>query len=81
MSRDTTSGDNLDIAADLQQQLNESSLERVRRAAAPESHPDFDGKHCLECGEKLPKLRLTMARIYCVLCQTAIEKAKKVGVR
>ena len=69
--------DNLDIAAGLQQLLNDAAEARVRQMAAPERHPDFDGKHCFECGEKIPVERIRLGRMRCVLCQTAKEKKER----
>ena len=68
------SSDNLDIAAELQQLLNDAGLEKIRRLAAPETHPDFDGKHCLECDEPIPAARLKLFKVRCILCQTLKEK-------
>lgn len=31
------------------EQINAAGLERVRQLLEPESHPDFDGKHCIDC--------------------------------
>jgi RNA polymerase-binding transcription factor DksA len=71
------SSDNLDVAADLQQAMNEEATARVQRAAAPETSPDFDGEHCIVCGDEIPEARLMLRRIRCVLCQTAKEKRER----
>lgn len=52
-------------------------LERVRVQALPETHPDFDGTHCLDCGDQLPAARLLLGRIRCVVCQEAVETRAK----
>lgn len=41
-----------------------------------ETHPDFDGTHCVEsdCGEPIPQLRLTLGKVRCVACQALREK-------
>jgi len=72
--KDTAHGDNLDVAADLQQKLNDAGLAEVQRRAQPETHPDFDGKHCISCGNEIPKLRLKLNKIRCVYCQEAKER-------
>lgn len=69
--------DNLDEAAELQQKLNDSATAKVRNKLAPEIHPDFDGKHCVDCADDMPKLRLKMRRVRCVICQTVKEKRDK----
>lgn len=45
----------------------------------PESHPNFDGTHCVEedCGVQIPQARLAMGKVRCVDCQTLIEKRHK----
>jgi len=73
----TSNSDNLDIAAELQQRLNDAAEARVRQLAAPERHPDFDGKHCVECGDEVIKERLKLGKVRCVLCQTAKEKRER----
>lgn len=40
-------------------------------ALRPQHHPDFDGAHCIECGDDLPAVRLQMGRIRCTECQNA----------
>lgn len=73
----TGGSDNLDTAAELQQRLNDAAEARVRQLAAPERHPDFDGKHCVDDGAVIPKERLALGRIRCVLCQIAKEKKNR----
>ncbi|MDI6976631.1 hypothetical protein [Serratia sp. Se-RSBMAAmG] len=67
--------------ADLAQliQLNESAYlqEQARKANAPESHPDFDGVHCVDCDDTLPEVRLKAGRVRCTTCQSDIEKRAK----
>ena len=60
-------------------QLSEiaSLRERARELNAPQTHQDFDGKNCVECGDEMPKERLAMQRVRCVHCQTAIEEKRK----
>ncbi len=59
------------------EQINASGLERVRRLLAPESHPDFDGKHCIDCDSLLPKQRLQAGRIRCTDCQSLLEQLRR----
>lgn len=73
----TSNSDNLDIAAELQQRLNDAAEARVRQLAAPERHPDFDGIHCVDCGEKVVKERLKLGKVRCVLCQITLEKRNR----
>lgn len=48
-------------------------LRKARKALAPEQHPDFDGKHCVECAAQIPRARLLLQRVRCVFCQEAAE--------
>lgn len=68
--------DELDLASDRELRFREQALKEVRDALV-ETDPEFDGKHCLTCHSKMPKLRLDMGRIHCVHCQTALENRGK----
>lgn len=57
--------------------LNEDALREARKLAQPETHPDFDGSHCVVCGEKIPKARLKLGRVRCVECQEKLERNRK----
>lgn len=52
------------------------ALARAVGKSAPESHPDFDGVHCIECAEPIPAERLLLHRIYCVECQRVRERRR-----
>lgn len=71
---DTEVYDEGDIASALERGFIAQALERHKEKMKPESHPDFDGTHCLDCDVEIPKLRLEMGKIRCVDCQTLIEK-------
>lgn len=66
-----------DIASALERGFIAHALNRHKEKVAAESHPDFDGECCLDCGADIPKLRLEMGRIRCVDCQTELEKRNK----
>lgn len=36
-------------------QEREKKLQEIQNAVKPEIHPDFDGQHCVECGEDIFK--------------------------
>ncbi|MEX3984154.1 TraR/DksA C4-type zinc finger protein [Paraburkholderia sp. EG287A] len=65
--------DPLDEAAALSSAIADAAIEEVRRANAPEKHPDFDGESCVECGELIPKERLALGKVRCVHCQGRLE--------
>ncbi|GBG14353.1 paraquat-inducible protein A [Novimethylophilus kurashikiensis] len=69
--------DPIDEATALAATLTEGAIAAARRASAPESHPDFDGENCLECGDEIPKDRLALGKIRCVKCQTDLEHRRK----
>lgn len=75
MSGDNHS-DNLDQAAFIQDIINNTGVAKAALQVAPQTHPDFDGKNCVNCEDSLPKVRLTMGRIRCVACQTLLEKKR-----
>lgn len=57
-----------------QETLMNSAIAAASKAAGPQTHPDFDGVHCLECDSEIPQQRLAMGRIYCVPCQSLKER-------
>lgn len=65
--------DENDRASHAEYSHNLDSIERIRALAKPESHPDFDGRRCVECGEPIPKPRLALGKVRCVSCQERIE--------
>lgn len=71
--------DLIDDAANMTQIHLEKDIANARAGVEPESHPDFDGKHCVEehCGVAIPKGRLEHGRVRCVNCQAAIEERRR----
>lgn len=57
--------------------LTDGAIAAARRANAPETHPDFDGETCVECGEDIPKERLALGKIRCIGCQSILELRQK----
>lgn len=72
--------DDLDVAAQLTQQLADAAVADVRRAAAPQQVQCIDGSwpnpEC-ECGEPIPEARLRLGRIRCVDCQEILERGHR----
>lgn len=56
------------------------ALTRQVGKSAPESHPDFDGEHCIACDEPIPLARLALHRIYCIECQKKRESVRARGL-
>lgn len=50
---------------------------RARELNRPQTHPDFDGVHCLECDVEIPQKRLEAGRIRCVDCQEEADEAAR----
>ena len=44
---------------------------------AAQTHPDFDGVHCVDCDVEIPAERLAWGRVRCTACQEIIELKKK----
>ncbi len=66
-----------DQAALHQMNENQQALAKIQAKLAPESHPDFDGEHCIDCDKEIPEARLAMGRIRCVYCQEILENRSK----
>ncbi len=68
--------DNADLPIALFQAAAES---RARGRSAPESHPDFDGRTCVEpdCGAEIPAGRLALGKVRCVECVARQELKDK----
>ena len=67
--------------ADSPIELHRAESERQARGhSAPESHPGFDGSHCVDCGDDVPVARLALGRIRCVPCQEVLESRKARGL-
>ena len=65
--------DPFDEASDIEIAERDEAIMRTRKLTAPETHPDFDYQHCIECGEEIPKPRLILGKIRCVDCQRQLE--------
>lgn len=69
--------DEVEKAQMLQLQEIAHLTNKARELSRPQSHPDFDGKHCLDCDEPIPEVRLKNGYILCVDCKTIQEKEDK----
>lgn len=69
--------DEAEIASALEIGFIAHALEMHKAKVAPESHPDFDGEHCVDCDDKIHEVRLTMGKVRCVHCQEFLEKKGK----
>ena len=70
--------DPADIANDTLEVCQADAERRARGKSAPESHPDFDGIHCVqeECGVEIPAGRLALGKVRCRDCQELLETNK-----
>ena len=73
----TQESDESDRATRIEQMFTEDAVADARRLAAPETHPDFDGKHCVNCDAKIPAARLALAKVRCVDCQSQVEQKQR----
>ena len=69
--------DETDYAQHLQLMEQADIARRAREMNRPQTHPNFDGKHCLECDIEMPPARLQAGRIRCVDCQEEVEAAER----
>lgn len=60
------------------QQLREQAdiQSRAMQLNRPETHPDFNGTECVECGIEIPLARLKMHKVRCVDCQNELEQER-----
>jgi RNA polymerase-binding transcription factor DksA len=68
----------MEMAQKLEESERESGVQRIRdKARQRESHPDFDGEHCIDCEDDIPAERLAMGKIRCVPCQLVLERVRR----
>lgn len=63
-----------DEASELEQTLRDSGVAAARQLAQPETHPDFDGQHCVDCDDPIHPRRLELGKVRCVDCQHVLER-------
>lgn len=66
-----------DIANERAEQHLEKALAQQQARSGPESHPDFDGEHCIACDDEIPAARLALGKIRCVACQSRLEAQRR----
>lgn len=71
------SGDEADQAQQINEEFTEKSIAACRAKAQAETHPDFDGIHCVDCDEPIPEARLKMGKVRCVYCQQKKERQEQ----
>jgi RNA polymerase-binding transcription factor DksA len=69
--------DEVDLAQMQAQNQLDALLAAHQEKMKPETHPDFDGESCIECGNTIPQGRLAIGKIRCVECQRALELFNK----
>ena len=67
----------LELAEATTEHQRNAALAAAAAATQAQSHPDFDGTHCIDCEVHMPLQRLAMGRIRCVPCQTAVEHRER----
>lgn len=63
-----------EYASEYSNNMVSAALKVAQEANKAETHPDFDGSSCIECGDEIPEGRLALGKIRCVICQSAREK-------
>lgn len=63
-----------EMAERLERAQREYLIQQASARTLPESHPHFDGAHCVECDMPIPRARLDLGKIRCVPCQTTKER-------
>ena len=67
-----------DVAGETIETCLADAQRRALGRSAPESHPDFDGVHCVEqdCGAEIPEARIVLGKVRCVECQQRLERGR-----
>jgi len=66
--------DESDMASRAEARLVLDALEAQRKRMIVKLDPDFDGVHCVECGDEIPAERLEATRTdKCIACQKEID--------
>lgn len=68
--------DETEFAQYIEQAQTDAAVKNAVAKAKPEYHPDFDGKHCVDCDEEIPAPRLKLHKVRCIHCQDFLEKRK-----
>ncbi len=63
-----------EMAEQLERAQREYFIQQASARTLPESHPNFDGAHCVECDTPIPQARLNLGKIRCVPCQSIKEQ-------
>lgn len=71
--------DIIDDAQELNEQHLEQSLRKFRESR-PVAPGEFDGYHCVECGEPVEAPRLALGFWHCIECAKVIELRRRQGV-
>jgi RNA polymerase-binding transcription factor DksA len=66
--------DDYDVASEVELAQREKAIAETRARNAPETHPDFDGTHCVDCDDEIPEQRLFLGKVRCVVCQGRLER-------
>ena len=68
--------DESDRASLIESQSNLDALEKTLRKIE-KAPADFDGVHCIDCGEEIPQERLKTGAFRDIFCQTKHEKQQR----
>ena len=68
------SADLIDQASEQEAMFHANNIKAVQDLLEPQSHPDFNGVDCLDCGEVVPDKRLAFGRIRCTSCESLLEE-------
>ena len=70
--------DPCDIANDTLEVCQAEALRRALGKSKPETHPDYDGEHCVDenCGIVIPAARRALGKVRCVECQSLLERSR-----
>lgn len=66
--------DPLDLASEQEEFFRAEALRLQALNNVDETHPDFDGRRCIDCDDDIPDGRLRLNKIRCIICQEIKER-------
>lgn len=69
-----------DVAGEAIEVAQAEARARALGKSGPETHPDFDGEHCVDCEVEIPVKRLELYKVRCVSCQELLENKGRRGL-
>ena len=63
----------LEMASELEENMRTAAIANTAKDVR-ETHPDFDGAHCVRCEDPILPGRLALGKVLCPACQSLLER-------